>query len=402
MFEFLTLKPESFGLDISDLSLKIIKLKKKRRFLTLTSFGEAEIKPGIIEKGEIKDEEALAKIIKEAISKVKGERIKTKYVVASLPEEKAFLQVIQMPLMKEEELKKAVYFEAENYIPLPIEEVYLDSQIVKPFFNHLDHLDVLIAALPKKIVDSYVSCLKKAGLIPKVLEIEPQAITRALIKNEVVPFPLLLIDLRATKTSFIIFSGYSLRFTSSIPISSQKFTEAISRALKVDLKEAEKLKIKYGLQKKHRLKIENSTKKEIGSGKIFEAIAPLLNDLIEQIKTYLAYYHTHVHHEHLPLDGKEVEKIFLCGKGANLKGLSDFLSLELKIPVELGNPWVNVLPEPLKEVPELPFEKSLGYTTALGLALRGFQPTQDGTSSRLARRPRLSRASTKRAPKDYD
>lgn len=356
---FLTLKPESFGLDISDLSLKIIKLEKKRKSLSLASFNEAKIKPGIIEKGEIKNEDALAKIIREATSKAKGEKIKTKYVVVSLPEEKAFLQVIQMPLMKEEELKKAIYFEAENYIPLPIEEVYLDFQIVKPIFNHLDHSDVLIAALPKKIIDPYVSCLKKAGLIPKILEIESQAIARALIKNGVIPFPLLLIDLGATRTSFIMFSGYSLRFTSSIPVSSQRFTEAISKDLKVDLIEAEKLKIKYGLERK----------KE----KIFEAIAPLLKDLVEQIKTCLVYYHTHVHHEHLPLDGKEVEKIFLCGGGANLKGLTDFLSLELKIPVELGNPWVNILPEPLKEVPDLSYEKSLGYTTTLGLALRGIK-----------------------------
>ena len=36
----------------------------------------------------------------------------------------------------------------------------------------------------------------------------------------------------------------------------------------------------------------------------------------------------------------------------------------------MGNPWVNILPEPLKEVPELSYEKSLSYTAALGLALR--------------------------------
>jgi len=362
MLEFLTLKPEVFGLDISDLSLKIIKLKKKRGILGLASFGEAEIKPGIIEEGEIKDEEALAKIIGEAILKVKGEKLKTKYVACSLPEEKAFLQVIQMPKMTDEELKKAVRFEAENYIPLPIEEVYLDFQQVLPLYNHLDHLDVLIAALSKKTVDPYVALLKKAGFIPWVLEIESQAISRALVKNEVSPFPVLLIDLGATRTSFIIFSGYSLKFTSSIPsVSSQKFTEAISRSLKVDLAEAEKLKLKYGIK----ADIKNKGKE------IFEALIPALSYLVEKIKTHLSYYQTHVSHEHLSLDGKGVSKIFLCGGGANLQGLSDFLSSELKISVELGNPWINILPEPLKEVPRLSYEKSLSYTTALGLALRG-------------------------------
>src|SRR3989338_4809236 len=150
MIDFLTLKPEVFGIDISHLSLKIIKLKKKGGSLALASFGETEIKPGIINGGEIRDEDALAETIKKSLTQIKGEKLKTKYVVASLPEEKSFLQVIQMPPMREEEMNKAVYFEAENYIPMPVEKVYLDAQKVLPALNHLDHLDVLIAALPRK------------------------------------------------------------------------------------------------------------------------------------------------------------------------------------------------------------------------------------------------------------
>lgn len=372
MLEFLTLKPEAFGLDISDLSLKIIKLKKRRGTLSLASFGEEKIKPGIIKEGEIKKEEDLAKIIKSACAKVKGEKLKTKYVVASLPEEKAFLQVIQMPRMKEEELKSAVIYEAENYIPLPIEEVYLDSQIVPPAYNHLDHFDVLITALLKKTVDPYLSSLKKAGLKPVAFEIESQAIARVLIKNEITTSPFLLIDLGATRTGFIVFSGHSLRFTSSIPVSSQSFTEIISKTLGVNLAEAERLKIEYGLQ---------SSKGKKGK-EVFEALIPALTDLLDQIKRYLHYYQTHAAHEHLLLDGTPpshhpgVGKIFLCGGGTKLKGLTNFLSSQLKIPVEIGNPWINILPatiQPREQKLIYKKEESLRYTTALGLALRGIK-----------------------------
>ncbi len=365
MFKFLTLQPEAFGLDISDLSLKIVKLEKKGKFLSLASFGEAKIKPGIVEQGEIKDEAALVKIIKDGLNKVKGKKIKTKRIICSLPEEKAFLQVIQMPKMEEEELKTAVPFESENYIPLPIERVYLDFKIVRPVKDHLDHFDVLIAAFPKKIANPYLSCFKKAGLIPQALEIESQAITRALIKNELSPFPVLIIDFGRARTNFIVFSGYSLRFTTTIPISSQGLTEAISQTLKEDLSQAEKLKLKYGL--------EMDAKKDTKKKKVFEAMVPALTDLVEQIEKYIDYYQTHRKHEHLLPDGRKIKKVLLCGQGANLKGLDDFLSLPLKIPIELANPWINILPEPLKEVPELPFQESLGYTTALGLALRGIQ-----------------------------
>ena len=390
MLEVLILKPEAFGLDISDLSLKIIKLKKIKNGFDLATFGEQNLKPGIIKGGEIKDEKELSEVIKEALNKVQGEKLKTKYVIASLPEEKAFLQVIQMPRMSEEELKSAVIYEAENYIPLPIEEVYLDSQVIPPVYNHLDHFDVLIAALPKKTVDPYLSVLKMAKLEPVSLEIESLSISRALIKGEVSAFPVLLIDLGATRTSFIIFSGHSLRFTSSIPVSSGNFTEIISKTLGVDLAEAEKLKIKYGLEEKIQInKIKKGTEKKTDynpptassrsqserapRGKIFEALIPPLVDLIQQIERHLDYYQTHASHEHLPPNGKGVSKILLCGGGANLKGLPELLSLELKIPVELGNPWINILPTSLKELPDLPLEKSLAFTTAIGLALRGIK-----------------------------
>ena len=374
MLEFLTLKPEAFGLDISDLSLKIVKLKKRGNFFTLSSYGKEEIEPGIIKRGEIKDEKKLAEIIRESIKKVRGEKLKTNYVVASLPEEKAFLQVIQMPRLPEEDLKSAVIYEAENYIPTPLEEVYLDYQIIPPVYDHLDHLDILIAALPKKTIDPYLSSLKLAGLEPKVLEIESLAIAQALIKDGITTQPILLIDLGATRTSFIIFSGHSLRFTSSIPVSSSNFTEIISKNLGVSLAEAERLKIKHGLEEKVKIKIgEEKTELKRERGRIFEALIPTLVDLVQQIKRYLDYYQAHAEHEHLPPDGKGVSKILLCGGGANLKGLCQLLSLELKIPVEIGNPWVNILIKEKKEVAELSFEESLKYTTALGLALRGIK-----------------------------
>ena len=344
MFDFLTLKQEAFGLDISDLSLKIVKLKRIRKFFDLDSFGETDIKPGIIEQGEIKKEKELVKIIKDAYSEVNGEKLKTKYVVASLPEEKAFLQVIQMPLMSKQDLQSAVIYEAENYIPLPVEKVYLSFQIVPSESNRSNHLDILIVALPKTTVNPYVSCLKKAGLKPIALEVESLSICRALIKNENSFSPVLLIDLGANRTGFTVFSGRSLRFTSSISVSSRSFTDIISKTLKVNSLKAEKLKLKYGLKEK----------------KVFNALIPAIIDLIEQIQKYLDYYQTHASH---------IKKILLCGGGAQLEGFTDFLSAQLKIKVEISNPWINILPGDFS-IPKKLSKKSLKYTTALGLALR--------------------------------
>jgi len=328
--KFLDLKYDAFGLDISDSSAKIIKLKKKYGSLQPVSYNENKIEPGIVKNGIIQDENAFLKNIKDALSGIKGEKIRTKYVIASLPEEKSFSQVIQMPVMKAQELKAAIIFEVENYIPLPVDQVYLDFQIINPIAGHLDHLDVFIIAVEKTIIDPYISCLKKSGLIPLAIEAETQSIVRALVKSETTLAPLILIDFGEDITDFIVFSGHSIRFTSSIPVSSSQITGAIS----------------------------------------VELNGPVLEELVINIKKYADFYSGHRFHEHL-LENKSIEKIILSGAGSSLKGIDSFLSQKLNIPVELGDPWINFSPKLKKfALPEVQ-KKSLSFAVAIGLALRG-------------------------------
>lgn len=360
MLEFLNINRPAFGLDISDLSVKAVQLKKKKRGFALSSFGEFQVPAGVIERGHIKKEKELADILKRIRSEVHGEKIRTPYVVASLPEEQAFLQVIQLPRMSRDELESAVRFEAENYVPYSLDTMEMDFEKVEPVVDHLNHVDILLAALPKATVDSYVAALKAAGLIPLALEIESSAVARSLMQNETAPVPVLVVDLGATRTSFIVFAGYALRFTASIAVSSSQFTQSIAQALNIQVEEAEALKNEYGL-----------AGGDSASGKrVFEALVPPLTDLIEQIKKHINYYESHSGHEHLRFPAPTIQKIILCGGGANLRGLVQFLLRELHKEVSIGNPWINILPTSLEELPPLSFAESLRYTTAFGLALR--------------------------------
>lgn len=356
-FKFLALEKEAFGLDISDLSLKLIKLKEKRGGFVLESYNQADIEPGVLKQGVIKNEDKLAKIIKEACLTAQGKKITMPYVIASLPEEKSFLQVIQMPRMEEKDLKSAIVFEVENYIPLPINEVYFDFQVIPASKNHTTHLDVLIVAMPKKIVNSYVSCFEKAGLIPIAFEVESQAISRALIKNDSSSAPVILIDFGKNSTDVIVFFENSIRFTCSLPISSMQLTVAIAEALKVNIKKADELKIKHDLY---------ANKRNEKAKKIQQAIDPILNDLVLQIKKYIDFYQNHAYQEDL-FSNEKIEKILLCGGGANLKGLTRFFQETLKIHTVLSYPQINFSS---RNIPNQFSKNALSFITALGLALR--------------------------------
>ncbi|NQU82753.1 MAG: type IV pilus assembly protein PilM [Parcubacteria group bacterium] len=352
-------KQDSFGLDISDLSLKVANIEKRGKQFEFTSFGCLAIPKGVIKDGQIQDEGRLVKAIHELLANVHGKQIKTKNVVCCLPEEKSFLDILQLPVLDPEETAQAVIFEAANHIPIPLEDVYFDFELIQPLIKNPKQQDILIAATPKKIVDGYFNALKKAGLRTQALEVEPLAIVRALVKLNVATKPLLIIDFGACRTSFIIFSGHNVTFSSTIPVSSNELTRVIAEKLNIKPKEAEDLKKSEGLE---------------GDKKVFNAMTPVLTDLTQQIKNHLDYYKSHIPSSQglNNLDNK-VDRILLCGGGANLKGLANFLTSTFKIKVVLSNPLTNLKKTNLKTTPILDKEKSLCYATALGLALRGAQ-----------------------------
>ncbi len=257
------------------------------------------------------------------MGKVKGESLQTKQVVCNLPEEKVFIRLVQLPRMKKEEIAKAIPWGTEAHIPLKLDEVYLDWQMIKPLKKGLDHLDILVAATPRSLVDSYFRVLKKSGLEPVALEPESVAVVRSLIPADS-PKPTILIDLGISGSNFVISSASAIRFTARSATSGQLFNQAITQELKVDEKQANQLKIKVGFDK---------TKQ---AGKVYQALEPIIDDLAKQIKDYMGFYHSHASHIHGPY--KTVNQGLLCGGDSLLINLPAYLSKKLDLPIQIGNP----------------------------------------------------------------
>ena len=174
MFNFIKnlIIPKSFGLDISEGSVKVAQLPNK--------FGQAPFSQGV-------------KSIKLAMKRA---GIKSKYVIASLPEEHSFTRLIT----RDGSIKKKI----EENVPLPLDKIYYDWQDSKE--------GLFISAATKTIIDEYTALFKKAGLIIKALEPESIAITRALVKDN---GNSMIIDIGTTKIDFIIVSKKIIRFTAS-------------------------------------------------------------------------------------------------------------------------------------------------------------------------------------------
>ena len=342
----------SFGLDISDLVLRVVQLKRRGQKIQLTSLNEQLVPQGYITEGEIMSPKRVIDLLQNLISTCRGEKIKSPYVIAAIPERKTFIKLIQMPKMDVNRLSEAIKWESIQHIPMAMDEIYLDWQIIDQGAQN-DKINVLIAAAPRGLIDSYTQILEKAGLIPLALELESVAISRSIIneKESAKDYCQLIIDLGGSRTNLIIYDQGTVQFTSSIPFSGSKLTEIIANKLGFKITDAEKAKVICGLDPKK------------GKGIIRKTLLPSIQELITKIEEVINFYKDHF------AQTKDCRKIVLSGGGAQLKNLDSEISEAIKIPVEKANPQVNISLG--KKVKFMPKEKYPSFTTAIGLSLRG-------------------------------
>lgn len=351
-------KIRAFGLDISDASIKTMQLAPTKEGFEPLAFSEIAIPSTLIMNHMIAKPEKLAESIKRAVDMAR--KIDTKYVVANVPEAKSFVRMLKIPVMSEAEIEGAIPWELEQDIPVPVDQVYLDWQLIG---KDAQSMNVLVTATPKDYVDSLVDTLKLAGLKPVAFELESQATARALVSGDDANAAVLILDMSVMQTSFIIvINNGVLEYTSSIPFAGNAFTESIARSLGVSSGEAEKIKREVGLL--------DENKKE----SVRQAILPILDNIIDEIKNVSKFYEEH------DTSKKKISRIYLCGGTAKLAGLADYISVRLNLGAEngearvaLGNPWTNLGNfRPGKDY-AISSEQSLEYATAIGLALRGVQ-----------------------------
>jgi len=364
------------GLDISDLSLKLFQLNRFGKKIKIQAISRLDLPKGLIEAGVIKNQQEVLLAIKQLIAKPKYGRVSPTEIVACLPETKTFIKLIEVE-KSPNDFEATLRAEMEKQIPFSFDEIYYDWQIISETNSAKQ---VLVGAGSKEIVNQYADLINKTGIPLSALEVESVPICRSLLAEEHYKFKAAsktnygIIDIGAQRTSMTVYSEKTLLFTMSIPLSGNKITEQIGKILKIDFKLAEKAKIICGLDE-HK-----------AQGIVRDILSDMISELVTKIKGVIRYYQ-----DHFPNRGP-LNKILLCGGGANIENISRILSQALSIEVVPGNPLVNLneskekllptmtethqighneLATPDKKTLSITQDTSLIYTTAIGLALRG-------------------------------
>ncbi|MFC1638597.1 type IV pilus assembly protein PilM, partial [Patescibacteria group bacterium] len=330
----------------------VVQVKKSDNHSELIAYGAADIPSGIVSGGEIIQKETLVEKIKEAIDNAGPKKIKTNKVICSLPESKSFLRIISMPKMTEEEMKEAIKWEVEANIPLSLDRVYYDWQILDQKIQEGDegNVDVLVLASAKTVVGQFIEIVELAGLEVVNLEVESIAQARSLIREDETETSL-VIDMGKGSIGMMFTVGNIPCFTSSASFSLNSFASFISKEMSISFEEAEKIKNTYGIgsfiEKDH----------------IFRSLEPVLKNLVSEIEKSIDFYVNGLKYSNV------VDRIIVCGGGSNIKGIVTYISKELKREVEFGDPWINLGSD--KKLPPIPHEEIIRYATSIGLAIKG-------------------------------
>ncbi len=335
-----------FGLDIGFNTIKVMQLDVAKKSTTVLGYGVAKFDENAVKDGVIVDYESLAKSAQDLFSKNIIGSISTRRVAATIPASKAYSRVLHLPAkLKKKELDEAVRLEAAQYIPIPLEDLYLDYEVVG---IHDDQSEVLLVGAPKKIIDSYMKFFELIGLEVSALETTISAASRIISRVEnSQDVPTILIDLGSLSVDLTVYDK-NVVVNGTIPGGGDDFSQRIAEKLGVSKAEANSIKTKYGLGvSKHQAEVR-------------KALKPQLDSLIKEIRRVVRYYEERT-------DGKStIGQIITMGGGSNMPGLVDYLTDNLRIATRLCNFWSSFDTDGLQPPSEA--EKSL-YVTVAGTAI---------------------------------
>ena len=335
-----------FGFDIGRTSIKVMQLDQQKKGTIVEGYGTISFDPTALQRGVITNPEAIIKAAYTLIDKQLTGRLTTTNVAVSLPNAFSFNRILTLPKLDGDDLAKAIELETSQSIPLPFDDLYYDYEVMTTLEDGTQ--EVHLAACPKAIVDSYMGVFDALGLEVALVESNISAVTRMVVHAEAHDVTTLIVDFGSTACDLSIFDGTTIRVTSTVDCSGDALTHLIGQKLGVSEQQAHSIKTRYGIE---------VSKKQAA---ILEAVEPELGKLTSEIRKVIRYFSERN-------DGKNaIGQIIVLGGGANLPGLSSYITDKSRIPARLCAPWNNLSFGKLQPPHEL--ETTL-YTTAGGLGL---------------------------------
>ena len=340
------------GIDISSQSVRFLQFERSHGGAKIKIVGEEKIPEGAYNSEEIHENDRLVKILTDI-----RERYGFHFVCASLPDEKAYLFKISVPQLSEKEMRDHIELKLEENVPLATSEVLFDYSIISVIRDPKSEsaLEAAVSVFPKQVAESHARLFAMAGLMPRSFHIAAEAVARALVRRGDAG-TYLIVNFGEKKTGIFVVSREVVLFGSTLNFGGEAMTLGIQKHFGVDRAKAVEIKRDASLL----------ADKETMT--LFFSLMNPISALRDEINRLYLYWNTH--EDRAEEDRAKIDRVILCGGDSRIRGLDEYLSLSLGVPVDLADIWTNAFSLE-KYLPSLAHDDSLDYAAAAGLALEG-------------------------------
>ncbi len=267
------------GIDIGSQQIKIAELRPGKTGLAVSALALGPTPPGIIQNSLITDPAAMGAALKQLM---RESGITAKRAVGCITGQQAVvIRIIEVPRMTDAELKETMKWEVERHVPFAPSETQLDYQPLTPRTPEAasgPNMEVLLAVAQQDAVANYLDTLYAAGLDPVAIDIEPLAISRAVLdiahgqpvaRAQGLPGEadfssqlfetVAVVNIGAANTEIAIYQGDQLAFPRSLPLAGDSLTRAVAESLQYTMEQAERAKRDYGMVQLDRMAVYTGT-----------------------------------------------------------------------------------------------------------------------------------------------
>lgn len=334
------------GLSIGTSSIKIVELKRAGKSWKLLHFGIVQLPDEVVVNREIVNEPAVIDSIKTLVNQLK---LKSKSVCTALSGTSLIIKRMTVEAATAKELQEAVFWEAEQYLPFDVSEVVMDFQALgKPVDKKTD---VLLVAVKKSVLESYMGCIEGSGLKAKVVDVDFFALQNLLEAN----YPsnpseaVAIVDIGASGLKIVVVHAGIPVFTKDSAIGGRNLTAEIQKHLNLSYADAESLKV-------------GST--DAGAPQeISDLMHVMSENFATEIKRSLDFYNA-------SSQGAPVSYVLLSGGSAKIPNLSRVVEEAIGLPTQLANPFNSISYDPAVFTQEYINAIAPIAAVPVGLALR--------------------------------
>jgi len=365
----LTSDRSAIGLDIGAGHIRVAHVKQTGSGYMLASYGRGDVPPDAVVDGEVRDAAVVSAAIKDLWRKA---GIRGKNVCVGVANQRVVVRLIDLPYMERAELQSAIQYQAQDYIPMALEDSIIDFDIIGDYAASSGErmMEVLLVAAHREMIQGVVAAIEGAGLRLDRVDVSSFAIVRALmgmtptVLGDVEEQATAVVNMASDVTNIAVVERGVPRFNRISSLAGNSFTQAVAAALDTDVASAARNKALVGLP--DMMTGEAAEAPDVSPDDAHLAHTALereANKFIAEVRRSLDYYLTQTSRV------RSIGQILLSGSAAQLRNFPEYLAKSVQTPVQLATPLERI--QVASGASQAVTADSLGCATAIGLALGG-------------------------------